>query len=217
MISIAVGQWERRPWGNGMWCLGATIDNASACNALGQLQPLPWGNGMQCLKFRELLLLPWVNCSWCRWAVVCYVLALGACYGLALGAMTCNTLIGTILCTSWGNGTWCIDWSSWICCCNGMWWRGATCDTFLQWQVMPRGNIMWCLGTNTTGALRQWHVMPWGNPGSWHRGAMPGDSPVGWFFRNPNRWFGAQSAKWQKKTFTCKKIYLNWATLELYA
>ena len=62
---------------------------------------------------------------------------------------------------------------------------------------------MWWLGTITAdalpGALGQWHVMPWGNPGSWHRGVMPGDSPVGWFFRNPNLWFEAQSAKWLKK------------------
>ena len=94
-----------------------------------------------------------------------------------------------------------------------MWWRGATCDTFVQWQVMLRGNIMWCRGTITAdavcGALGQWHVVPWGNPGSWHRGVMPGYSPVGWFFRNPNLWFGAQSAKWLKQTFTWKKSKLG--------
>ena len=58
---------------------------------------------------------------------------------------------------------------------------------------------------STADALGQWHVMPWGNPGSWHRGAMPGDSPVGWFSRNPNLWFWAQSAKWLKKDLYLKK------------
>ena len=98
-----------------------------------------------------------------------------------------------------------------------MWWRGATCDTLVQWHVTPRGNIMWCLGTIAAnavrGALGQWRVMPWGN-GTWCRGEMPGDSLIGWFFWNI--WFGVLSAKWQKKDHCRKNKHLHWATIKLY-
>ena len=150
-------------------------------------------------KVRRIALLPWGNCSW-----------------------YCPSV-------TWPLGQWhVIPW------CNdihlGQWhlmpcFGQLTCDDVGQyvihigaWNEMPKGNIMWCLGTiaadTVRGASGQWHVMPWGNQGSWYHGAMPGDSAVGWFFRD--LWFGVQSAQWLKKTITWKKVHLNWGTLKCY-